>query len=368
MTTQSPISIDDIFQNTAIGSLDKAIGNNLYGFNHDQIPSAVPSNKEQQGFLFFVRPQLNLQADNIRNTRKLMPLLSDSSNATIHRYIRTTLDPRLVAGYKFGQLSVPPIQSPLLNNEQAFIPLLTNNATKSSGWPDPVVPLFTSKKGRYEEEVSFVDGMVEHYGQFSLDVTFRNTHMDPILYMFYVWTLYSSYVFSGKLIPYPDFITDMRIDYNTRIYRVRLDKTRRKVTKIMSTGPAIPVAANVGAFGDLNLDEPLSSENKDISMRFQCMGAEIFDDILIYEFNKTVGLFKPEMRDGARDGSMVKVPRVIDHIFRFRAYPRINPTNHAMEWWVESNLFDTRTRAFLQSLESLEDPLLSDEVENTEGL
>lgn len=373
MTTFSPISIDDLFQTTPIGSIDKAIGNNLYGFNHDQIPSAVPSNKEQQGFLFFVRPQLNLQLDNLRNMRKFHALIADKNNVSIHRYIATTLDPRLMTGYKYQKIDIPPLQCPLTNNEQAFIPVLSNNVMTSTGWPDITVPLFTSRKGRYNESVSFADGLVENFEEYTVDVTFRNTESDPILYMFYIWTLYMSYVFSGKATPYPDFITDNRIDYNTRLYRVRLDKTRRKVTKIMSSGPAFPIASSVGQFADFNFNEPFSTANKDISMRFHCIGFEIFDEILVYEFNRTVQLFKPSMEDGQREGSMTLVPRSIYHVLRHRVYPRIDPNTHAMEWWADSNIFDTRTRAFLQSIQSLEDPILgepgeAEEPEPNEGL
>ena len=63
-------SLDDYFQSTPIGSVDKAIGNNLFGINHRQIPGLVPSNKDIYGFTFFTRPQLNLQTDNIRNERR----------------------------------------------------------------------------------------------------------------------------------------------------------------------------------------------------------------------------------------------------------------------------------------------------------
>lgn len=88
-----PYSLDDYFQTTSIGSLDKAIGNNLYGINHRQTPGLVPSNKDTYGLTFFVRPQLNMQSDNIRNMRIFSPLLS-SNPLTMQRFVRTTLDPR----------------------------------------------------------------------------------------------------------------------------------------------------------------------------------------------------------------------------------------------------------------------------------
>lgn len=385
MQTQIPISIDDILQSTAVGSIDKAITNNLYGINHEQLPSAVPSSKERQGYLFLVRPQLNLQLDNIRNSRKFMPLATDQSSVsdrdgnqlirdgstTIHRFVRTTLDPRLMAGYKIGQRTFNPLKCPLVNNEMAFIPILTNNVITSSGWPDLTIPLFTSKQGLFNESVSFADGLVEHYEQGTIDCTFRNTISDPILYMFYIWTLYMSYVFKGKFVPYLDFITNNRIDYNTRLFRIRMDRNRYKVTKIMSTGPALPMAASVGEFGDLNIDQIFSEANKDITIRFQYTGFEIFDDILILEFNKIVEMFKSDMKDGNRQNKMIIVPRSISYMFQHRAYPRINPENHVMEWWVDRSLFESRTLAFLKSLAYTDDIEAAridlNEIETNEG-
>lgn len=343
-------SIDDILQSTATGSLDKAILNNLRGFNHMQIPSAVPSNKEQHGFTFIVRPQLNMQLDNIRNSRKFMPLAADVSDITIHRFVRTTLDPRLMVGYHYGNTVIPKITCPLVDNHQAFIPVLTNNIRSSSGWPDPVVHTFASREGRYKESYLQVDGLVENFSQYDIDMTFRNTVADPILYLFYMWTLYASYVFSGKFVPYPDFISDQRIDYNTRIFRVILDRNRQKVTKIMSTGPAIPVASSVGQFADFNLENPFSEQNKDITMRFRCMAFEMFDDILIKEFNDIGCMFQSKMLDENRAGQMILVPPVVSHLFQHRAYPRIDPDTHAMEWWVERGVFNARTEVLLQTL------------------
>ena len=77
-----PYSLDDLFASTGVGSLDKAIGNNLYGINHRQTATPVPSNKDTYGLTFFVRPQLNLQTDNIRNVRQFYPLLTENETSS----------------------------------------------------------------------------------------------------------------------------------------------------------------------------------------------------------------------------------------------------------------------------------------------
>ena len=62
-----PYSLDDLFSTMPLGSVERAEVNNLYGINHRQINAALPMNKDVQGLTFFVRPQLNLLQDNIRN-------------------------------------------------------------------------------------------------------------------------------------------------------------------------------------------------------------------------------------------------------------------------------------------------------------
>lgn len=343
-----PYSLDDYFQSTPIGSLDKAIGNNLYGINHRQVSGAVPSNKDTYGLTFFVRPQLNLQADNIRNDRRFSPLMT-MNDVTVQRFVRTTLDPRLMEGYRFLENVIAPMSCPLMDNSFAFIPILTNNLNTISGWPDLTAPTYSSQAGLYNETYSMVDGITRNYEAFDIDASFRNTKGDPILYMFYIWLHYSSLVFEGKFVPYVDFITENEIDYNTRIYRLVLDPQKEYVRKIAATGAAFPVSVPLGSFFDFNNERPYNDQNKDITIRFRCMGAEYLDDILIAEFNQTVCIFNPAMYDQYREGSMVKLSKNVISMFNNRGYPRINPETNELEWWVYNSQYNNRTAAFLRN-------------------
>jgi len=351
-----PHSLDDYFQSMPIGSIEKAIGNNLYGINHTQVPSAVPSNKETYGLTFFTRPQLNMQKDNLRNARIFYPLLTDHP-LTIQMFVKCMLDPRLMNGYKFynnksfGAVgnSIPAIQTPLVDNQMAFIPILTNNLNSISGWPDVLAPTFTSKSGLFNESYSLVDGVVRNYESFDLDATFRNVKGDPIIYMFYIWLHYMSYVFEGRLIPYIDFITENELDYNTRIYRLVLDKNKETVTKIAATGASFPYTVPMGSFFDFTTDKPYNDQNKDITIRFKCNGVDYQDDILIKEFNKTVTIFNPSMRDENRDRYMIKIDKQISGMFNHRGYPRINTDNYKLEWWISKEIYSTRTSLFINS-------------------
>lgn len=341
-----PYSLDDYFQTTPIGSIDRAIGDNLYGINHQQILGAVPSNKDLYGLTFFVRPQLNLQTDNIRNDRLFYPLMTENATS-MQRYVRCMLDPRLMTGYDRGKTKVPRIPCTILDNQQAFITVLTNNLVSISGWPDMALPTFKSERGLYNEQYLQADGVVKNYENYAITANFRNTRGDPIIYLFYIWLHYQALVFEGGLVPYPDFITENELDYNTRIYRLVLDPTRTYVTKIAACGAAIPVTVPNGSFFDFSTEKPYNDQNNDISIQFECLGAIYQDDILIHEFNQTVCIFNPSMVDGERERSMTRIKKELYHLFKNRGYPRINPNNYELQWWVDKEYFRARAGAFL---------------------
>lgn len=349
---------DDIFQNLPIGSIEKAIGNNLYGFNHRQIPGMVPMNKDVYGLTFFVRPQLNLTPQNIRNVRLFYSLLT-ANPTSLQRFIRCSLDPRIMIGLEGanGSLAGNGLKCPMVDNNHAFIPVLTNNLTSLSGWPDISAPTFTSKSGAYNEAYSQVDGITKNYETFDMDVTFRNTRGDPILFLFYVWVHYSALVYEGLLVPYIDYLLENEIDYSSRIYRLVLDESRRYVKKIAATGASFPISVPMGSFMDFSSERPYNDQNKDITIRFKSIGAQYFDDILIREFNATVRIFNPDMvavmtakripNDLTIAGKLVKVPPGLVVYFNNRGYPWINPDNYELEWWIPIDVYHNKISKML---------------------
>lgn len=351
VTTQS---LDQLFSSMPTGSLDRAILNNLRGINHRQIPGMVPMNKEMPGYTFFVRPQLNMQKDNLRNARKMAPLLT-SNRTSIQMYIRCMLDPRLMVGIDYkkkqndkkGISSIPALDCPIVDNQMAFIPLLSNNLTSISGWPSISVPTFTSSPGLYNESYAMVDGRVVNNEVFDITANFRNTRGDPVLYLFYIWALYMSYVFDGRLVPYLDFITENELDYCTRIYRITMDYRKEKITKIAACNAAFPVGVPVGDAFDIPGDKPYSEANREISMRFKCMGVDYFDDILVKEFNQTVAIFNPSMSDQNRDQDMVRIPSALVTRFNHRGYPRINPATADLEWYVPQTEYENTSTSLI---------------------
>lgn len=340
-------ALDDYSSLSTFGSMSTAIGNNLYGINHRQTPTAVPINKDSYGLTFFVRPQLNLTSDNIRNKRIFTTLLNTNSES-LQRIIRCLLDPRLMLGFNSSGSSFPSPGNALpckfVDNDQAFIPILTNHIKSLSGWPDLSLNSHTSKEGAAHEAHTMVDDILDNYTQFDLEATFRNSRGDPIMLLFYVWEHYMASVFEGSLIPYPDFLVENEIDYMTRIYRLVLDQDKKRVVKIGACGVAYPTSLPIGGYFDFSTEKPYNDFNQDITIRFRCLGAQYNDDILIDEFNRTVLLFNPFMAEDTIS-TMVKIPDSLLPIFNNRGYPRIDPNTYALEWYVPADLYNTKVLA-----------------------
>lgn len=342
MTKLFNTTLDDIFKSTPLGSVDNSIGNVFYGINHRQQPSAVPINKDSFGLTFFTRPQLNLTTLNARSERRFIPLLN-TKEASIQRIIRCYLDPRL---------NNKNVQSPFVDPQNAFMPLLTNHLVSCSGWPDIAIDTYTSKPGAYKEVYSQVDSVFDIYSAYTLTATFRNMVSDPITSLFYIWTLYQSLVFRGIMVPYPDFIVKNEIDYNTRIYRLVLDSNRRYVQKIGCCGAAFPVSVPMGAAFNFENDKPYNLSNNEIQINFNCVGANYQDDIVVGEFNSAVEIFNVNMRErkdqSYRNSNMKKIDIDLLGMFNNRGYPRINPDSYELEWYVSKEeyfrVMDTYTR------------------------
>lgn len=360
-------SVDQYLENLPVGSIAKAIGNNLYGINHKQMGNAVPRSKDMYGFTFFTRPQLNLTKMNLSNYRGFYSMMTDN-DMSYQKYTRLMLDPRIVSSKEQGA------SSPFVDPLNPFIPLLTNNVTSVSGWPDISAPTYTTETGLYGQESGFVDGVTNHYESFDLDVSFKNFKGNPLIYFFHVWVKYETLVFEGVLNPYLDMITENEIDYNTRIYRLILDQNKKYVTYIGSTGASFPLNVPTGSIFDFSTDTPYNTKNEEISIRFRSFGFIAFEDILKLKFNQTVALFNPNMRailksdfnnlnqeavaresetilHKVHGSSYVKVPHSVAMggdmydvglagiSLNHRCYPYINLVTNELELWTDSNRF-----------------------------
>jgi hypothetical protein len=325
-------SIDEFYALTQPhGSIDKSLGNALYGISHQGVKGVIPENRDGHGLVFFTRPQLNLSTTNIRNIRKMYSLLT-TNPTSIQRYVRCMLDPYL-------PFIKNPITTPLVDPELAFIPVLTNTIKNMSGWPDIVLPTFTSREGIRREQWTIGDGMIDIYDSYDIDCTFRNIKDEPIIMMMETWLMYIANVFEGKMSPYIDFITENEIDYNTRIYRIVLDESKLFVKKIAATGASYPINVPTGKIFDFSDAQVYNDQNRDINIRFKSVGAMYNDDILIREFNLTSAIFSKAVRDklDGRANNLVKIPIGLLDVFNNRGIPLINESTLELEWWINKN-------------------------------
>lgn len=395
-------SLDEMFKFTqATGSIVAGMTDTLRGINNRLTHTYTLANRDTYGYIFFTRPQLNLSGPNIRNVRKMYSLLSQNEKS-IFRYVRCMLDPRLIynSQYKADSMgksledakaiakgglsahkqetppkgdpdakiiaelskdadgdkismendmdkintSAPGIRCPLLDNELAFIPLLTNTCTRADGWPDTVAPTFTDKEGMRGEQWSIVDGYIDFYSQWDMDCTFSNIREEPLVLLFQTWLQYACYVFEDMLSPYIDYIRLNEIDYYSRCYRLVMDESNRFVKKMAAT-LCFPISVPMGKIFDYTRENnKYNLSNQELNIRFRCIGADYNDNILPYEFNEAMAIFNPIYRytlngitstgKPPKEG-LLKVPYRLQNALNHRAYPLINPHTLELEWYVK---------------------------------
>jgi hypothetical protein len=322
-----------VLRTTPSGSIETAMSNAMAGFNHRQQPGAIPLNKDNYGFTFFTRPNLNLIGDNLRSHRIMNSLLNNNPNS-IHRQIRCWLDPEL------GQRGTG-VVSPLVDNRQAFIPILSNSLISMGGWPDISALLHHSDQGIYKEESSWIDGPVAYNSTFEATASFRNLPGNPVVQLLFYWLWYASLVYLGVMVPYPKNNIQTRIDYNTRIYRLVMDESKRYVRAISACGAAFPISCPIGAMFNFETDHPINPALDQISVSFKCIGAMYFDDILVDEFNRTSVMFNPTFADGRREQLYHKLTPNELALFNNQGFPRINPDSLELEWWVDADQYNS---------------------------
>lgn len=327
--------LNQIAQNIGFSPRDRGLTDSFYGLNIIGRGAPVPLNTENQGFTFFTKPDLNLSYDNLQVDRVMSNLLMENDNG-IQRAVRSYLDP---TAHRDG-LSCPNVD-PL----NPFIPLLSNNLLTITGWEDLTLGTHTSNPGLYREAWSYVDDVPYHYGTYDLQCSFRNLVGDPITFMMLMWERYSSLVYEGRFMPYPENVLLNSIDYNTRIYRMTTDATRTYVTRIFACGAAFPMTAALAQHADYQAnwtssnDTPFATVNDQITFTFRAMGFTYYDHILIYEFNQLVQDFNPSMRDDQRESVMHELASSEREYFNYKAYPRINPMTMKLEWWMPKEAY-----------------------------
>lgn len=322
--TETESIIESITARGPLGSLDSPVARALWGINHRSQPGAIPTHKDQQGYVFFSRPNLNLSSENIQFDRRLA-FLNTNEPMSINAYIRCMLDPSLQGRNE--------AQCPLVDPHQAFIPILTETIESISGFRDIAPGVYTTPEGMFKESMSWIDGPSVDYTTYDIPASFRNIVTNIVTRMSFVWTHYQSLVMQGVIVPYPNYWLDHEADFNTRIFKLNMDQTKTYVTQITST-IAEPTSSPVGAAANFEKSGPYNRTNDQVSVNFRCHGMETYDAILLEEFNEVVCYRNEFMRDGKREASYKKIPTRALQAFNYAGYPRIDPNTNELEWWV----------------------------------
>ena len=333
---------DDILSISGLGPLDSAITANFWGMRRGGQPLAHPLPHENVGITFFTKPRMKLTDDNILGNT--LSLLASEDPRSMARAIRAFLDPytggsSTATATTLNGMGMQIYKSDLVDPLNPFITILGNNLISMTGFPDSDLNTYTAPEGVFHETWSMADDIITLFGRYDLNCTFRNMYGDPIGTMMYLWLYYMSAVYVGDIYPYIDSIIDNEIDYQTRIYRFVLDATRTRVVRMFCCGAAFPTAANTGANFNYSEGKPLIEESNEYSVNFTCSGAVYYDARIIKWFNKTVCNFNAGMVDGVRETRYKRIPysklRTMDNM----GYPRINPENMDLEWWIEPDVY-----------------------------
>lgn len=354
--------LDEILRSSGFGSMSHINYLTFTGFNyfrHGQ--QLVKQNRDHMGFVFFTRPILNLTYDNLSVSGSLS-MLRNAPPESLARGIRALLDPWSArGGYtkdpKFkramtkeeAEMAVQNnIATPMVNNANPFIPLLSNCLTNLSGWKDITLNSYTSKAGVNNEQWSMVDGYYYKNEAFEMSSSFRNIEGDPISLLFQTWLEYMGNCgYRWEMNPYPCFVEEREWDYNSCIYRFVMDHTKTYITK-WATTIATPLSLPYGDQFNFSADKNFNEANNEITVTWQCNGIQYNDPITFYNFNQLVALYEPQLQvrydvyDEETNSLIVEGSQYWQKLrgaekFRglYLAVPLINYITRELEWWVK---------------------------------
>ena len=334
-----------IEQQSGRGSSRSSLSNLFTGFNHRMAPLYAPKNTDSVGYTFFTRPDLNFNKQNLNNSRKLIEVLR-AGRSSQSAAIIGMLDPEneiMALDPAHCKLGSPFHSKVQFDNRMAFIPLLSNLLVSLTGFPDSTLDVWSSDEGLVREQVSYVDSILEINNRYSLSASFRNIEGDPITTFLNFYLDYISGVRRGWYQPRTANILQRRVDYQMRVYRFIMDPTRRYIRKYGIANAVFPVNDTMGAVMNINGNSPLVSDNDQINVQFEAIGAYYNDPIILQEFNDTVAMFNTDMLPLYDSGtsfvprgkdSMMLIDRSEIALFNYRGFPHIDTNSYEISWYV----------------------------------
>lgn len=304
----------------------------LIGFNHRQGPIAYEFNREQFGYTFFTRPDLNFSAANCYQDRRLSSLMQ-ADKLNVQSWIRHTLDPRL--HLNDGKTC------PLVDELQPWIPLWTNSAIAVSGWPALNPSIGSNAPSRYGDNVSFYNGNIKDLVQeFNLTVNFQNMAGQFGLTMAFFWIYAASLAQMGITLPHmAKSWADCSMNYTTRIIRLIMDPFKRFIVDWCAAESALIQSVPKGDSYTYESTGVFNTTYDQYSIPFKCSGFAPADPIILKEFNDLTVQFNPNMADGKRSNTFVKIPPELLNAMNGNGYPWIDLATQELEWWLPPEKF-----------------------------
>lgn len=326
------------------GSTESITQNAMYGLNHRQIgPAGLPIVRDGVGYTFFTKPIMNLAKDNVSASRTLA-YLGSSDPDSIGCAIKCMLSP--LPDAKGGARGIPydnrksNVRSNIVDDRQAFIPLLSRCLVSLTGFPDKTLDTYTTDEGLAKSSIAMADDIPDIYGTFNLTATFSNVEGDILTSLFNAWYEYMGRVSHGALLPYTEMMMDFEKDYECRVYRIITSADGEYLTKIAAPAAMFPTAVDIGGVFNVSLEKAYIDSNEEISIPFMAQQMHYNDPILIREFNTIVSVFNSSMHDDLREKEMVRVQGIEKDICNYYLYMHINEDTKRITWWTPKEVYN----------------------------
>jgi hypothetical protein len=100
----------------------------------------------------------------------------------------------------------------------------------------------------------------------------------------------------------------------------------------------------MGKYFDWSMGTNIRTANKDMNIRFKCVGAEYNHPLHFREFNDTVAAFNPKVREFLNSNSpentsgLVVLPESLKRMLNHRAYPIVDIAKSELVWLVDAEM------------------------------
>ena len=345
---------DRIRLTVGLGLAAQRLTNPYMGFNHMMASNPTPINREYGGLTFITRPDFNLCYDNIAKSRKMSNMALQPKDSLDYS-ILAALDPDFELGFsdspvesktgiRRNRLGTPFMPQVRFDNLQAFIPILSTQLISVSGTPDQSVDNWMASEGLMREQWGMVDSTHEINNAFSVSMSLNNPYGDPLMRMMGVWLEYMAGVKMGKFRPKMRNSIQRRIDYQSRIYGLRYDALGN-ITRFWTICVAWPMNDNAGQMANVDNSKPQLNDDVTININWQAIGARFNDPLYMEMFNKTVGMFNPDMlpQPGSvasgnfipmASSQLVPIAPQLLPLFNYYGYPHIDSVRRKLTWYV----------------------------------